>query len=318
MAMAEELPRSIGALGDSMTAGALANYRRAEANLPWNQVGVILQVLNYGLTRKMAAVEARRMSWSTGWRGERPVMSHAARLRYLSALEGVSFEAYNASLSGAESDDVRSEQLQELSQWSRTQLKQEYPDYVTLLVGANDICADQPQDMKNASHFHSNVEAIVDSVLARSPRSKVLISALPDIEKLRNVAKNASTLGGRCEGLWKTIQLCPTLTTLNDPTARKQVADRVREFNEVLSDVTSRGQERHGDRVRFAKDIHSIPFSPNDLALDCFHPSDVGQNKLADETWKHTWWSTQLSPRRKMDLKRRLDRRQSMPSRSKS
>jgi hypothetical protein len=39
---------------------------------------------------------------------------------------------------------------------------------------------------------------------------------------------------------------------------------------------------------------------------------------LAEETWKHTWWSPQLSPQGKMDLRRRLDRRQAMPGKSKS
>jgi lysophospholipase L1-like esterase len=308
----------MGALGDSMTAAALANYRRSEANLPWNQIGVILQVLNFGLTRQMAAVEARRMSWATGWRGERPVMSHATRLRYLHALEGTPFEVYNASLSGAESDDVRLEQMQELNSWSRKTIRAEFPDYVTLLVGANDVCADRPEDMRTTNHFYSNLETVVETVLARSPDTKILVSKLPNIENLRTVAKNASTIMGTCDNLWKMIQMCPTLTTLSDPTARKQVAERVMEFNKAVEHLAQRASERHGDRVRVAHDIYDIPFTPRDLALDCFHPSDVGQNRLAEETWKHTWWSGRLSPQRKMDLKRRLDRRQSMPKPGKS
>lgn len=290
-AFAQDLPRSMGALGDSITAGAVANYRR-------DQVGLIAPVILTQLIASIAAgnfraVEARGYSWSSGRNIFKPVLSHAHRLNALRKGQD-RLKVYNAAVSGAISSGVSDEQVGKLQQWSRDHLDAEFPDYVTVLIGANDICQDSVEKMTPTSDYANRMAYVVDTILEKSPDSKVLLSALPRIHRLREVAHDAKHLGiapmRTCGEFWKTVNLCHTLTQENDPVKVQMVADRVREYNEVLADLAASRSELHGDRVHYAGAVFEKDFTADDLSIDCFHPGPSGQSKLADLTWQASWW----------------------------
>ncbi len=293
-----KIPQSMGALGDSMSAAALADISRRWANLPWNVFGILATILEYKISGDIHAVERRQYSWTTGHDQLWEVKSHARRLA--STLpEGKKISFYNASLSGDESKHVLEHQLSELNVWSRQKLGVNYPEYVTLLIGANDGCAASAAEMVDPQTYHQNMVKIIDEVMLSSPDTRLMVSNLPNIERLRNVARNAGTLGGKCESMWETMELCPTLTTINDPAERIVIDERLKDYGRIIEDVVASRQEMFGDRIRLSRETGLVEFDKNDLAVDCFHPNLNGQNKLAEATWKGNWWENTWAARGK-------------------
>ncbi len=291
------MPQSIGALGDSMTAGALANYRRQESYLPWVLLGLLSDALQYGATRSVRSIEQPKLSWATG--SSRLIRSMPSHYNRLASMVPHKIHSYNASLSGAESQDVLDDQLEEMRGWSRRSVGQDFPDYVSLLIGANDLCAKSPDQMVQTVDYYANVEAVVGEILDASPNSKVVISSLPNVVKLREVAKNARDfLALRCEQVWKKVKLCPTLTTLGDPESREKLQNRLDQYNEALQEIVREQRERHGDRVRYAKHVYQEDFTSRELSVDCFHPNKEGQARLAESTFRDTWWHQEWVARR--------------------
>jgi lysophospholipase L1-like esterase len=289
-----EKPASMGTLGDSMAAGFLAHFNRTTAKLPWNQALFFASLGSFVVTEETAFMEARELSWSSGLDFRKRVKSHAHRLgfNFLSSRKVI-----NAAVSGAESNDLIEQQIFDLNQKSRRQLKQEFPDYVTFQIGPNDACAERVEDMRSPGEFYGNIYGALDFILHESEKTRVLVPYIPNIERLRAVAKDAkvfpfSAIGIRtCEDLWKVAKVCPTLTTVNDPELRKIVAERVVEYNQAIQDVVDRLSSLYGDRIRASKRVYDVEFTADYLSVDCFHPNKIGQNVLAEETFKDTWWT---------------------------
>lgn len=302
----DDLPDDMGALGDSMTAAALASFKRQEGQLPWIQVSFVLRMIGFGLSDNYRSIEDRHLSWSTGINNGGRVLSHAGRL---AALKGkhAHFPVFNAALSGDAAQDVIDEQLPRLRNWSLATVKKDYPDYVTLLIGANDVCADDVEGMTSVSEFYSRLDLILYELSSKSPKTKILLSKLPNIELLRSKAARATLMGWgefkRCEDLWKFASLCPTLTTIDDPEQRLEVARRIDDFNLVMSDLTQR-LSGFDVPVKVVSKTYREEFSANDLSMDCFHPNAVGQDKLSRATWEESFWGKNWNILRDIEIKR--------------
>lgn len=289
-------PKSMGALGDSMTAGFLAHFNRKTSKLPWNQAWLLGQLATFGVTLNTKVLESPGLSWATGLEKNKRVKSHAERLMGLGL--GSSRRVINEAISGDETQDLLLKQLSELNKESRYRFRTEYPDYVTVLIGANDACADSPEDMTDVGDFYARFYMAMDEMLWNNSNTHILVSHLPNIEKLRTVAKDADVLGfdalgiSKCQDLWEVTGLCPTLTTHEEPSIRQKVAQRVRDYNLAMTSVTKNLRSQYGDRIRVSERAYQAQFSADNLSLDCFHPNVSGQNILAHETWQDSWWAS--------------------------
>jgi len=295
---ATRMPASMGALGDSMTAGALAMFKRQDFVLPWTEFMVALRGIAYGLTNKLSTVESRKLSWSAGFDTGRRVESHSYRLTQIQHLKK-QIPTYNAAISGAESEHVLATQVDRLSEWSRKTVNKPFPDYVTLMIGPNDACADSTDQMVDTNTYYSNVSKVIDEMLARSPDTKIVVGSIPNIETLRGVAKDARLYWGlSCGELWEKVKLCPTLTTLSDPYQRAIVAARIQDYNSALAQIVETRRADFGDRIRFATQTYKEVFTADELSVDCFHPNSHGQDRIANATWSASWWTKEWTKRR--------------------
>jgi len=287
------LPRSMASMGDSITAGLFANFRRQDIIYPWARTLLLSEAALFFPKKNIDYLEKQHLSWSTGVDFLGRVASHASRLEKLNGRADL--EIFNAAVSGDSSIDLV-EQVANVFQWSQETLGQAVPDYVTLMIGPNDACAENTNAMTQIGLYQERVAAALDSLLVAGKNSKVLISVIPNVETLRTVAKNARLLGiapiARCQNLWELIKLCPTLTTLDDPTERAKVAQRVVDYNFALKQAVDEKVGIYGDRVRLASEPYQIAFSADDLSIDCFHPNTRGQNLLAASSWRSSWWAS--------------------------
>lgn len=288
-----DLPASIGTLGDSISRGFLASFKRQDAIYPWVQPILISEVFVFLASKQKRVLERPAYNWATG-RAPYARDSHEIRLGKLLP-RGDRLRSFSFAETGADSRHMLDVQLPELLEESQKKLHQGAPDYVTLLVGSNDVCADRPDLMTETAVFADRVAETIDTVLSRSPRTRLLVTAIPNIALLRANLQDAALFGigplGRCRNVWAVEKVCATLTSALSPEDQARVSSRLREYNESLAWIVESRVKMYGDRVRLADATAQIAPQPDEMSVDCFHPNLIGQARLARDAWKSTWWS---------------------------
>lgn len=220
-----------------------------------------------------------RYSWSTGENLISPSGSHLYRLRQLADGIGrkVSLSAVNVAAVGAEVIDDREPPLFQQAREAVTYR----PDYVTVLIGANDLCNTELPLDQFASVFRQRAQSALDVLRdGASPAKLVLVSSIPNPRFLKNVKK--SGIGSfeevQCMAAWKLY--CGNMENLPPETfdAYWNAANR------GLADVvTASGGAFVFDQYAVAQSA----FQASEVSdIDCFHPSESGQRKIAEVLWK--------------------------------
>ncbi len=244
------LPSSIAAVGDSISQ-AVSSGGSLGATYPEN-------------------------SWSTGTNST--VVSHYLRLLALNP--SISGHAYNHSVSGADMADLDGQMAGVVGL---------APDYLTVLIGGNDLCTDTVDQMTPVSTFHDEFVAAMDTLTAGSPTTRVYVASIPNVYQLWQLfhsswwARVVWSLGGICQSLLAN----PTSTNATDVARRAAVAQRNVDYNTVLEQVCAQYPSCRFD----GNAVYDIAFSKSDVAGDYFHPSISGQAKLAQVTWDAGYWA---------------------------
>jgi lysophospholipase L1-like esterase len=214
-------------------------------------------------------------AWSTGT--NTTVNSHYARLLALNP--AIAGRAYNDSVSGAKMADLAGQMSVVVGQ---------QPDYLTVLVGGNDLCADTVAQMTTVADFGAQFTAAMDTLTAGSPETVVYVASIPRVYQLWELfrssfwARSVWSLGDICQSLLAN----PTSTQSADVARRAQVAQRNVEYNATLAEVCA-----HYAACRFdGNAVYNVAFAKSDVAGDYFHPSIAGQAKLAAVSWAAGLW----------------------------
>jgi lysophospholipase L1-like esterase len=209
-------------------------------------------------------------SWSTGNDGI--VKSHASRLAKLFG----TVTSYNVAVSGAKA--------WMLPLQASALLVQARPDYVTILVGANDLCSWPDDDQEGLASLASGVSRAISMIVVANPAVKILLVPVPDMLQLREVG-----LASGCQLRWNITHFCPRLLSRSVTTQDLSgFASRLGDANATLASVAA----QFPNHVRFAADVARSEFSFADVStIDCFHPSMAGQDFLANQTWEAGWYA---------------------------
>ena len=243
---AASLPSSMAAVGDSIT--------RAYDVCCW-----------YG--------DHANDSWSTGDNRFDGVSSHYERL--LAVHPAIAGHQYNDAVSGAKASDLSGQVAAAVSQKAR---------YVTVLIGANDLCTSSTGTMTSTSAFESQVTSALTALHKGLPRSQIFIASIPNLYQLWSVLRTNSL----ARFVWSTANICPSmLASTNTETERQQVVEREIAFNAILERACARYAQCRWD----GNAVYNYQFSSSQVStLDYFHPSLSGQAALADKTWAASWW----------------------------
>ncbi len=288
-----EIPKSMAAIGDSITAGALAAFNRTDAHNPLMLPKFLYFLGKMGYLRSLKAMESRGHSWATGLGGK--VDSHAQRLQDMADDSGFKIKILNAAISGSTSANIRS-QVDEILKWSNANLKTKAPDYVLLDMGANDACGNSNAEMTKVGDYGDRVHAALVRLLKANPRTKVMIGGIPDVAHLRKVAENA-LLGivpplAKCKDMWKVHKFCQNMLLEENSDKRDEISRRISSYMHELEVITAEINQDYGsDHVRFAPAVHDYNFTSKQISIDCFHPNKKGQQAIADLTWDASWWA---------------------------
>ena len=213
-------------------------------------------------------------SWSTGSASD-TITSHYERL--LSRNPAISGHAANLAVTGVK---MSAGPTQAGNVPSDVQ-------YVTILLGANDVCTSSISTMTSTSTFESQFWNTLFNVHWKAPNALVFVSSIPNIYQLWSTLH--TNYAARL--VWAGAKICPSmLSSSNTDAQRKQVADRETAFNAAIQKVCTSATYsaicRWDDLATY-----KVAFSSSQVStLDYFHPNQAGQAKLANTTWAASYW----------------------------
>jgi lysophospholipase L1-like esterase len=230
-------------------------------------------------------------SWANGYRGfwewllgRTNVNSHNQRIT--SAFGSSNRKNFMEARSGADSFDIAPQMGQSVAHSA---------DYVTLLMGHNDVCQDSFSRIPTDAQFEANVRAGFDQLQAGLPNGATVYTlAIVDIYKLWQLGPQLSgLLGIDCELVWATTLLgvfpCSTmLSPLNSEADRQYARSRNIAFNQILAKLVAEYDANDPHHYwEFTDLTFEVDLVPSDVSpIDCFHPSAHGQKRLAEESWR--------------------------------
>ena len=213
-------------------------------------------------------------SWSTGFVPLDGIASHYERLRARNpAIRG---HRWNNAVAGARMADAPRQARQTVAQGA---------DYVTILMGANDLCRSDGSLTPTAT-FRAQFRRTLGILRTGLPDSHVFVASIPNLHQLWSVLRTSPV----AQLVWRTAGICPSmLDPGNTPADRRAVIARQRQLNDALRDVCATWS-----RCRFDGDLtYNYDFTrPQVSKLDYFHPSLKGQATLAALTWEASWWGS--------------------------
>ena len=214
-------------------------------------------------------------SWSTGYTSYDGIASHYERIKQLnSAITG---HAYNDAVTGAKMSAAPGQATQAVGQGAR---------YVTILLGANDLCTSSPSTMTSTTTFRAYFSQAMATLLAPGQDRYVFVSSIPNIYQLWQVLHGNSL----ARWAWANFHICQSMLGATRTEAERQlVVDRERAFNRILADVCAQYPRCRWDGGA----VYNYQFSASQVSsLDFFHPSLSGQAALARVTWGASWWAS--------------------------
>jgi len=233
---------TIGAVGDSISAGFNAD-----------------RLLNN-----------RDLSWTTGDSSTRRVNSHYFRLRELHP--DLTIRGINEAIAGSVAADL-------VGQTQR--LMRNQVDYVTIMIGANDVCTWEEADyVEKMRVFQNHVVFAVQSILTANANTRIVLVQIPDVYRIWELGSTRS-----CQTKWNLFGMCkPLLGESRSAADREAFRARWRAANNTLANIAA----MFPDRVLFDDSLGATPFEWEHVSrLDCFHPSIAGQNLISELTWQN-------------------------------
>jgi lysophospholipase L1-like esterase len=211
-------------------------------------------------------------SWSTGGASGDGITSHYERIR----AGDPSVVAYNDAVSGARMADGPGQAAKAVSQGAQ---------YVTILIGANDLCTSSTSTMTSVDTFRSQFRQTLATLNSTAARPMIFVASIPNVYHLYQLFRYDLT----ARTVWAAAGICQSLLSLsNTSTQRAAVQTRNVEFNTVLAQECGAYATCRFDRNA----VYNYAFSSSQVShLDYFHPSLSGQAALASITWGASWWA---------------------------
>jgi len=277
-AQATKVPRVMAALGDSITRA----YNTTGNGCPTGP-----------------GLDCPKNSWATGTNPA--VDSFRERL---DAISPQPLTAYNDAVSGARAVNLLSQAEVAAGQ---------DPELVLIEIGANDACATTPTA---TATFREQVRSALQVLVSSNKQVYIQLMSIPDINNLRTIFTEPPDPNALLR--WELFHVCqgllanPLSTEPADEERREAFRDQVMAYNAVLAEICAEfkrciwDEEAVFNSTFTTADVANVtntggldippfnlvpvigPGNPNSTA-DYFHPSVLGQAKLAEAAWSTTF-----------------------------
>jgi lysophospholipase L1-like esterase len=174
------------------------------------------------------------MSWATGT--IKDLDSLAQRLTIANP-----DRSHNLAVSGARVSGLASQV--EAAVWAR-------PDYVTVLIGANDACTPTEAAMTSVAEYTGAFNAALNALVRGLPNAHILVLSVPDLARLWEVGRDYPEV----RRVWDSYGICqsmladPTDITAGAQARRDRVRARIQAYNAAMTAACARHTpHRRGD-----------------------------------------------------------------------
>jgi lysophospholipase L1-like esterase len=210
-------------------------------------------------------------SWSTGT--STSVDSEYERI--LSANPAIQGHAYN--------DAVPGSMMSALDGQVKTAAAQGV-QYLTVEIGADDLCVDSVADMTPTATFRSEFQQALTDFTASDPAAHIFVASIPNIYQVWQ-DENSIFLA---ELIWNILPFCTDMLDVGVTSAQQQqIIQQEQADNQVLGDVCAEFSQCLFDNDA----VYKFAISPADVSGDdYFHPSIAGQQALASTAWGAGFW----------------------------
>jgi len=263
----------IAALGLTLAPGAAADV--AHVGYPSSMASTGDSITRAFNTCAFPFIDCPHNSWSTG--SSSVVNSHYRRI--LAANPAVSGRNYNDAKTGARMNALNGQVTTVVSRGV---------EYVTILMGANDVCTSSVSTMTPTSTLEAQLQTALQTLSSGLPNARIFVVSIPNVYHLWEIlhtnlnAVLTWTIGGICQSLLAN----PMSTAPADVQRRQQVYDRTVADNEAIARACARFIHCRLD----SNAAFNLQFVPSDVSTrDYFHPSVAGQAKAAAVTWAATF-----------------------------
>ncbi|MGH9303227.1 MAG: GDSL-type esterase/lipase family protein [Acidimicrobiales bacterium] len=241
-----ELPHSMAALGDSIT-----------------------QAFDATPTTHILANQPQ-YSWSTGYS---PLVDSQYEHLLAGADRAIKDHYFDDAVTGSKMNKLVSQARRAAAQRAR---------YVTILMGANDLCTHTAAQMTPVATFRREFAAGLEE-LQHIHGVRIFVSSIPNLYKLWQLFHDNPLAQSR----WA-FGICPSMLSLKNTQAdRLAVLVRERADNAVLASVCRTHKDCRFDNLA----VFDFSFKARDLStIDYYHPSILGQRLLAAVTWRASFW----------------------------
>lgn len=219
----------------------------------------------------------RRYSWSTGQSLAGSTGSHLNRIKSLARQVGrdLNISAINLADVGAEAIDTQETPIGHQA----LQAMQHAPEYVTMMIGDNDVCNTNLSLSSFRSAFKNRIEEALATLTSgsRTPQI-VLVTSIPNPRSIKATQPSGFSFDGlKCRASWEL--LCSNM--------QRMAADRFDAYWRAANEALEQASQRAGETVVFDnRAIASETIRANHVSnSDCFHPSVAGQNLISTTTW---------------------------------
>lgn len=210
-------------------------------------------------------------SWATGDDPADGVESHYERILE----EDPDAEAHNVAVSGATMSDAPDQADEAVAAGA---------DYVTVLMGGNDVCASSVDAMTAVDDYEASFRKAMDRLVDGLPEARVYVLSVPDVLRLRELFGDSQA----ARLVWRSFGICRAVLG-DDAGEDERAAARERNvaYNGVLGRVCGSYEGCRYDEGA----VFETTFERGDVSsADFFHPSLEGQAKLAEVAWEYGYW----------------------------
>jgi lysophospholipase L1-like esterase len=216
-------------------------------------------------------IDAIENSWSTGTSSS----VNSIYRRILTLNPAISGRNYNEARTGAKMVDLNGQV---------TVVNGRHVDYVTILMGGNDVCTSSEATMTSVQTFRNQFQVAMNTLTSGSPNARIYVVSIPNVYNLWSVLKGNSS----ARFTWALFGICqsmlanPLSTAQADVSRRARVRQRNIDFNTQLQQVCALYIQCRFDNNA----VFNTVFVARDISTrDYFHPSLAGQAKLAATAW---------------------------------
>lgn len=214
-------------------------------------------------------------SWSTGTRGS----VQSAYLRILRSNPAIGNRRSNVAKDGARMVDLTAQAKAAVAARA---------DYVTVMLGSNDVCRRSEGAMTSVTRFRAQLESGLRALTTGLPDARVQLVSIPDVVRLWSLEKGSflARTVWRVGGICQSLLARPTSNASADVARRARVSARTAALNDQLAAVCAEYLHCRYD----AGAVFSTSFTRGDISSrDFFHPSRAGQARLAETVWGRTF-----------------------------